>query len=385
MGDAVAPLHDCEQWFVRRGVPHLIADYDAGEDIWTRSLPILVVLYAARGLYALDLQESVAFNLFALALVAGALVATWIVANVLRRRPAFSWPREVGPWELAVFVIGPEIPTLLLGQWADAAKATALGLAALLVVYLATSYGMVPMLRWAGQRSLVLAASLGTVLSRALPLLLVVITFLFFTAEVWQTLGTLPAVPYLLVVVVFFLIGGGFVLTRLPGDVSAAGTLHSWDEVRSLVKGTPAERLPVPPDGVPPAPELTRRQFVNVAMVGLFARTIQVALVAAAVGGFLVFLGLLAVDEATTAVWTTTTPDVLVSLTVSGRELVITSALLRVAGFLATFAGLTFTVHLVTDQTYREEFRTDMASEVREVFAVRAAYLAVRSELPTEK
>ena len=37
----------CERWLVRRGVPHLIDDYDAGEDIWTWALPVLVVLYAA--------------------------------------------------------------------------------------------------------------------------------------------------------------------------------------------------------------------------------------------------------------------------------------------------------------------------------------------------
>jgi len=47
--------------------------------------------------------------------------------------------------------------------------------------------------------------------------------------------------------------------------------------------------------------------------------------------------------------------------------------LLRVAGFLATFAGLSFTVYLVTDPTYRNEFRTDVASELREAFGVRAA------------
>jgi hypothetical protein len=31
-------------------------------------------------------------------------------------------------------------------------------------------------------------------------------------------------------------------------------------------------------------------------------------------------------------------------------------------------------VYLVTDPTYRDEFRTDVASELREAFAVRAAY-----------
>jgi hypothetical protein len=54
--------------------------------------------------------------------------------------------------------------------------------------------------------------------------------------------------------------------------------------------------------------------------------------------------------------------------------------LLRVAGFLATFAGLSFTVYLVTDPTYRNEFRTDVASELREAFGVRAAYRWAQAE-----
>lgn len=364
---------------MRRGVPHFIADYDARQDIWTRSLPTLLVLYVARALYALDLGESVGFNLLALALVVGVLLATWAVSNAFRRRPPFSQPREVGPRELAVFVIGPEVPTLLLGQWADAVKAALLGLAALLVVYGATSYGLVPMARWAGERAVAMGASLGSVLSRALPLMLVVITFLFFTAEVWQTIGSLPGVPYFLVLGLFVLIGSGFVLTRLPGDVSAAGALETWDEIRVLIVATPADELTIPVDGTPPVPSLSRRQYVNVALVGLFARTIQIVVVAAAVGAFLGLLGLLAIDETAMASWTTSEPTVLVSWTLGGRDMVVTAELLRVAGFLATFAGLSFTVNLVTDPTYREEFRTDMASEMREVFAVRAAYQAARS------
>ena len=48
-------LTECEHWFVRRGVPHFIEHYDARQDIWTRSLPLLLVLYVLRGLYALSL------------------------------------------------------------------------------------------------------------------------------------------------------------------------------------------------------------------------------------------------------------------------------------------------------------------------------------------
>jgi len=367
-------IRECERWFIRRGVPHFIADYDASSDIWTRSLPLLLVLYLLRGLYALDLNESIGFNLLATVLVLAVLAITWPIANRVRGRPAFSWPRHVGAVELAVFVIAPEIPALLLGQWADALKAIVLGLLTLLVVYFATSYALVPILRWAGERSVALLDSLGTVMSRALPLLLVSVTFLFLAAEVWQTLGSIGGLAYGLALGLFFLIGGGFLLSRLPGDVASAGELDSWAEVRELVQGTAAAELPLPDDGAPPRAELSRRESFNVALVGLFARSIQILLVGTGVGLFLIIFGALVVTLDTTQSWTQADANVLLSWTVGSREVVVTEQLLRVAGFLATFAALSFTVYLVTDPTYRGEFRTDIASELREAFAVRAAY-----------
>jgi hypothetical protein len=110
--------------------------------------------------------------------------------------------------------------------------------------------------------------------------------------------------------------------------------------------------------------------------VGLFARTIQVLVVTAGVGAFLVVLGVLAIGADATQLLSAHEPDVLVTLGIGQRDLVLTAEVLRVSGFLATFAGLSFTVQLLTDATYRDEFRTDMADEVREVFAVRAVYLA---------
>ncbi len=365
---------DCERWFVRRGVPHFIVHYDASEHIWTRSLPLLVVIYVLRGLYALDLDKGVVFNLVALLLTMVVLVATWAIANLARRRPAFAWPREVGPWELAVFVLGPALPSVLYGQWGDALKATVLALVPLGIVYLATSYGIVPMVRWASERSVVLADSIGSVLRRALPLLLVSITFLFLAAEAWEVLGQLHGVAYVLVLGLFVGIGAAFVLSHLPGDIAAAGTLDSWDQVHTLVAETPARAIELPSSGRPPPIALSSRERVNVALVGLFARTVQIAAVAAGVWLFLVAFGTLAMTEQSTANWIGGDVNVLLSWSLDQRTMVVTEELLRVAGFLATFAGLSFTVYLVTDPTYREEFRTDVASELREAFAVRAAY-----------
>ena len=59
-----------ERWFVRRGVPHLIDQYAAATDIWTRALPVLVIAYVVGGFRALDIHAwSLGKNLVASAIV----------------------------------------------------------------------------------------------------------------------------------------------------------------------------------------------------------------------------------------------------------------------------------------------------------------------------
>jgi hypothetical protein len=69
-------------------------------------------------------------------------------------------------------------------------------------------------------------------------------------------------------------------------------------------------------------------------------------------------------------------PHVLFTADLGGRQLVMSEPLLRVSGFLAVFAGLNFAVYLVTDATFRREFRDEVVAEVRQAFAVRVLYLA---------
>jgi len=61
-----------------------------------------------------------------------------------------------------------------------------------------------------------------------------------------------------------------------------------------------------------------------------------------------------------------------------GEQFAVTSSLLRVSGFLAALSGFYFTVYVITDSTYREEFFEDVVSDVRESIAVRSVYLALR-------
>ncbi len=89
----------------------------------------------------------------------------------------------------------------------------------------------------------------------------------------------------------------------------------------------------------------------------------------------LLLLGFLAVPAPAVARWTQLGHvDVWLSLPFAGRDLVLTRQLFQVAGFLAAFTGLYFSVLLVTDDAYRRQFGDDVEAEIREVLAVHCAY-----------
>jgi hypothetical protein len=372
-------LVEVERWFIRRGVPHLIEDYRATEDVWTRALVVLVPIYVLLGLNALDLAWPAWQNALAAVVTLAILVATWAIANRLRGQPAFSRPRVVGPVELAVFVIGPALPSVAFGQPGDGLQAMLEGLAVLAVIYVATSYSLLPMLRWAGEWVVDQIPLVATLLVRALSLVLLIVTFFFVNAEVWQVMGTLEGLPYLFTVGMFVLLGAGFALLRLRSAIGVDETFTSWDEVDELVRGTPAEHLARASGGSPEVPPLRRRQRLNVELVAAFSQAIQITFVVIGVMAFFVLFGFLAISESTMAAWTgEASTHVLAQAHLSDRELVITEELLRVAAFLAAFTGLQFTVVLSTDPAYRAEFRDEAQAEIRQVLAVRAAYLAGR-------
>lgn len=375
-----ARVVDVEQWFVRRGVPHFIDDYAATTDIWTRSLPVLLVAYVARGFNALDLYEwSWQRNLVAGLAVVVVLVIGWVVTDLVRGRPPFRSPEVLGTPELAAFIIGPAVPSALFGQWGDALQSMLEGAALLAIIYLVTSYAVVALMSWAARRSAAQLATLASLVVRALPLLLLFTTFLFINAEVWQVAGTLDGLPYVATLATFFLLGAVFVLSRVPALMRGLATFGEWPEIGALVRDTPAAHLDVPSSGPVPDWPLTVRQKLNVGLVTVFSQALQITFVALLLTSFFVLFGFLAIPEATTSAWTGVEPvHVLVSWDVGDRTLVITEPLLRVAGFLGAFTGMYFTVVLSTDATYRDEFAEDVAPQIREALAVRLAYRAHR-------
>lgn len=370
------PLARTEDWFLARGVPHFIADYRASTDIWTRALPALTLLFlvelavlAPNRAFPIWLDVAVVAALFALAL------GGWALVNRARGRRPLARPDDLGPLEVAAFVVVPAaVPLVFGGQVRQGLVTLAVNVALLGVVYVATSYGVVPMTRWALGRLVAQSQSVVSLLARALPLLALLVTFLFLTAEVWQAAGTLHGPAYWLALGLFVAVGVAFVVVRLPRDVGELNRFGDPGELVALVRGTPIEPV-TPQAGATEPPPLGRREWGNVGLVALFGQGVQIVAVSALIGGFFVVLGLLVVGEETTRSWAGEV-NRLAALDLGGRELVVTEQLLRVAGFLTAFSGLNYTVYLLTDATYRREFREEVVADLRQAFAVRAAYRA---------
>jgi len=370
---------ETERWFLKRGLPHFIADYSPTRDVLTRAVPLFVLIFLFEVANAPSRDFPIWLDIVAVAVGFGILLGAWMLANGLRGRPLLARPESIGAFEVAVFVLAPPaIPLLFGGQWRSA-LATAIGnLLLLVVIFLGTSYGVVPITRWAGARTARELEQVMSLLVRALPLLILFITFIFLQNEAWQITAGLHGPYYWIVLGLFVVIGVGFSVIRLPREIGQLSEFESWDVAVGRVDGTPALALvdEATPNQRAETPPLSKRQWGNVALVFLFSQELQVMLVSAMVFVFLFVFGVLVVTEPVARGFVDAQPNVLTSFELWGRDLVITEELLRVTGFLTVFSGLYFSVTAVTDESYRKEFSGEILEEMRRSLAVRAVYLA---------
>jgi hypothetical protein len=363
-----------EEWFIGRGLPHFISDYAASTDIWTRALPALTLLVLAEvAVLAPNREFPIWLDVLVIVAAFVAVLGGWALVNRRRGRRPLQRPDDLGPVEIGAFVIGPAlVPLVVGGQVRQAIGVAVVNVVLLALIYVGTSYGVVAIMRWALRMVRRQIETLVSLIAKALPMIALLVTFLFLTNEVWQTAGALDGPPYWVVVALFPIVGILFIVARLPRDVGSLNDFSttSPDEFAALVTDTPMTGVDLESARVD---RLHRGEWSNVGLVALFGQGVQILLVSVLIGAFFVVLGLLLVDEATTLDWARRV-DVIATLAVGDRNLVLTTELLRVAGFLTAFAGLNFTVYLLTDATYRDEFRNEVIADLRQAFAVRAAY-----------
>jgi hypothetical protein len=383
---------EVERWFLGRGIPHFIEGYSAREDILTRAVPFLALVFVGEVFVTFGDRHRGWFQAGAFLATLALLLGAVAMVNRLRGRALFALPDDVGWLEIALFVVVPPIGALLFAD-DPVTEAIALLVANIVILgiaYLATSYGLVPMIGWGVRLIRRQLDQIAVVIVRTLPFLLLFSAFLVLTTEMWQVADDLPVAYFGLVVGGMVLIGALFVVLVTRADVDELNSFDSWSTVRTLCDGTPLEGAAIDAEEPPSSPPLQRRARVNVSLVLFVSQSVQILLVSAAVFGFYLVFGLLTIREQTLASWLgadgLTDDDRLTTIGLFGHDVVLTRQLLFVAGFVATFAGLQFAVQVVSDKNYRREFASDMERDVRQALAVRTAVAATdgrrRAPLP---
>lgn len=316
-------IRGTERWFVRQGVPNLVAGYGFRSHVLPRMVPFL-------GPAAL--------------VVAAAAVVFVVVA-----RPGPAGVLLTGLVAVVGFV----------------------GVAALSA--LATAYGVVPLVVQAARHAVADMRGSLRLQGRALPTLLFVTFFLFFTGELWQLMNHLAWGRLVLVLALFAAVTVLATAARLRREVDRVEHDLNPDRLAQACVGTPLQGRS-PGAVATPAP-LTPRQETNLLLVLAARQLVQAAVVGLGLFAFFVVLGAIVVDNTVAATWIGAEPHR------SALLPWLPSALFRAAALLAGFASMYFAITTMTQTEHRQEFFEPVIGDVERMLAVRAVYLDLRGRL----
>jgi Ca2+/Na+ antiporter len=393
--DTDEAVRHTERWFVRHGVPLMIADYGFATYVLPRMVPFLGLvavtglLWPLRGHLTPGQRFVAVLGVLAVGLVAGVLPAR------LWRLPLF--PRRASVLVLVLYAGVPVAVPLLeraasrtvtspqvrAGEITDGATGpltAALGFGLLFgalfaIAWAATTFGALPLLgqgvRYAGHDM----RNTVRLQSRALPTLLFVTLFFFFTGELWQAMDRLSWWRLTGVLALFAAVTVLAAAGRLREEIGRVEQNLSPERLEEACRDTPLSGLPVRelvPDGTPHPPPLHRLQVANLLILLASRQIVQAFVVGLGLFGFFLVLGLLVVDDATAEQWigapahhSSAFPGVAV-------------ALLRNAALLAGFGSMYFAVTSMVDAEPRRQFFAPILDEVSRTLAVRAVYLLAR-------
>jgi hypothetical protein len=205
--------------------------------------------------------------------------------------------------------------------------------------------------------------------ARELRLVLTLLLVMFMTGEAWRYVGTLAGPRLLLVIggpllAAFVLIGVGLGRQLRPAETVRVPGASASEPTRAVV-----------------APRAAHRRLVARARGRVWLETLSVSI---AVAALFAFLGVATVDAELTREWTgQASVQVLQLIRILGEELVLSAALVQVAGFLGALAALVFAVEVLVDEQSRYEIIDDLLAGYTQAITVWGADEAGSAGEPT--
>ncbi|NUT51967.1 MAG: hypothetical protein HOV94_32440 [Saccharothrix sp.] len=377
-----------EQWFVRQGAPTMIEGYGFRSHVLPRMLPALT-FFAVGSLAWLVLLQSTGLSKWVLlGVIVAVMVTAWIALSLfVRRLPSFS--RQTTIMLLTVYAAMPVIVPLLqyvvykttITPGAEGPEyawwvvplwfITFFGLA-FVATMLATTYGLGALLKAAIRHVLADLRNSVHLLGRALPPMLFVTLFLFFTGELWQAMNRLKWPRVSLIVLLFAAITVLAAAARLRDEIGRVEQDLRPEILTAACKSTPLAGVEI---AEPLAPKrLNGRQLRNLLVMLASRQLVQAAVVGLALFAFFVVLGLIVVTPEIAAQW----------IGEPAKESLIPgvpSAMLRNATLFAAFGSMYFSVISMSDAEHRQRFFAPVLEKVERTLEVRAVYLDVRERV----
>jgi hypothetical protein len=367
-----------ERWFAARGVPQLIEGYSSEPSMDARAVP-LIGAWLVVGTVLIWLQRpdgSLAANIGAMLV---ALVATGLVLGVFlwcRKHPPFRLGVRLDVVDIAVIGLVPGILFAVItgdpGAVLGIAGNILLGIG---IIYVVVALGLPELIGWALRHLRENLPHIATLVARTLPLLLILVVFLLFAAELWQAAQALGVGDLVAVMALLAIVGGVLVVTQARAEIRVIeerGCDRAWND---LLAGTPVAELGQDPSLPPAARPLRPLERLNLVVLMLISQMVQSLFVALMVALFLIVLGMLVVPAAVQDAWAGAPVRALVEFVLLGEPRTLSLELLIAAALLGGMCGLYFTGLALTDPTYRAE-SSRVIADIEQIMAVRSVYLS---------
>ena len=370
---------DIERWFARRGVPQLIEGYSSERAMDSRAAP-LISLWLIVGTikdWGTRPDWPLAWNAIGVAGTIAWMAVVWGVVSRLRHRPIALRPSTFDLLDIATIGLLPALPAALVDQNAGELVAATLGaLVGIGAIYIIIGFGLIEIGMWAFERFWLQLTHLVELVARTLPVLVILVVFLLFGAEIWQVAHATNVGELALVLGFLLLMASVFVvsafrheLTQLERGLDRHGILES-------AAGTPVG--PLLTAASPAIAGVSRLSWLhrsNLTLLVVVPQLLQVAAVALIVTAFLVVFAVLAIPGDVQTGWIGTVPRVVVEFTLLNEPRIVSAELLIVSAVLGGIVGLYFSGLAISDPAYRSaQFDRDVDG-VRELLAARAVYV----------
>jgi hypothetical protein len=365
-----------ESWFLARGLPGVLTRRGRWRRLWRRSAPLLagtstlvvctVVIASTADNRTIDIDDNpTAAELVILAVLAVMLPLSFLVGWLVSHIATPRYRRLAS----TVAVIATLAAGLVTGPNADRIDAVVAIAVLVALILVLTGLGVGSVLAWALRLTMSHLATIGGLVARALPVVLLTV-LVFFNGYVWSMATKISRERMWLVVGFMVLIAIAFLVTGMVERVRPvlASTSARGADGRRLAD-TPFAAMPDPITGE----NLSRGERANVIFVVAASQVIQVAMVAIVTAAIFFILGLLMLSPEVLATWTNNGPD---QGTWLGMTLPVPQPLIHVTMFLAALTFMYVSARAVGDGEYRTQFLDPLVDDLRLTLVARNRYRA---------